>query len=356
MTSNSNESAPDPSPEAPASGHTPDVLVTGASGFLGRHLVRRLAERGHRVRVLARSGSDRSPFAETADDVVTGSLEDAASLRRATAGVTHVYNCAGMSADWGPWEEFRRANVDGPRHLVEAAHHAGTVARVLHVSTTDVYGYPRKPCDESEPPHDIGLPYNRSKILGERAVQETSEATGVPVTIVRPVSVYGPASKDFVIEIAGLLLKNQMIYIRQGEVPAGLLYVDNAVDAMIAAALSQRTVGRAYNLRDPERTTWREFVEALAEGLGTGRPKLSLPTPLATTVAVVSERLYGLLGVTSRPVLTRHAVHLFDRDQSYGIARAQEDFGFKSEVDFAEGMRRTLRWLDSDEGRRHVAR
>lgn len=356
MTSHSNEPMPATAPDAPSAGHAPDVLVTGAGGFLGRHLVRGLAERGHRVRVLARPGSDRSPFADTADDVVTGSLEDRESLCRAAAGVTHVYNCAGVSADWGPWEEFRRANVDGPRNVVEAAHHAGSVARVLHVSTTDVYGYPKEPCDESRPPRDIGLPYNRSKVLGERAVQQASEVTGVPVTIVRPVSVYGPASKDFVIEIGGLLRQQQMIYIRKGEVPAGLLYVDNAVDAMIAAAGSEHTVGRAYNLRDPDRTTWREYIEALAEGMGTGTPKLSLPTPLATALAVCSEGMYKALRITSRPVLTRHAVHLFDRDQSYGIHRAQEDFGFKSEVDFAEGMRRTLAWLDSDEGHRHVAR
>src|SRR5690606_37722943 len=134
MTSHSNEPMPATAPDAPPpAGHAPDVLVTGAGGFLGRHLVRGLAERGHRVRVLARPGSDRSPFADTADDVVTGSLEDRESLRRAAAGVTHVYNCAGVSADWGPWEEFRRANVDGPRNVVEAAHHAGSVARVLHV-------------------------------------------------------------------------------------------------------------------------------------------------------------------------------------------------------------------------------
>jgi 8-amino-7-oxononanoate synthase len=333
-----------------------DVLVAGASGFLGGHLARRLAERGHRVRVLVRDGSDRTGLADTPVQVQFGALEDPASLRRATAGVRHVYNCTGKSADWGQWQEFRAVNIDGSRNLVEAAHHAKTVERFVHVSTTDVYGYPTKPCDESAAPKDIGLPYNRSKVLGEQAVREAADHVGLPLTIVRPVSVYGPRSKDFVIEIATLLLKKQMVYISKGQVPAGLLYVTNAADAMIAACAADAAAGRAYNLRDPEQTTWRQYIEALAAGLGVKPPSMNLPSPLATGVATVSETLYGALRIKSRPVLTRHAVRLLDRDQSYAIDRACADFGFKSEVGFEEGMRRTLAWLDSAEGRRYVAR
>ncbi|MFJ9538361.1 aminotransferase class I/II-fold pyridoxal phosphate-dependent enzyme [Streptomyces sp. NPDC101225] len=334
----------------------PDVLVAGASGFIGGHLTRRLAEHGHRVRVLVRPGSDRSAFEGADVEITTGDLGDADSLRRATAGVRHVYNCTGMSADWGPWEQFRSINVDGSRRLVEAAHHAGTVERFLHVSTTDVYGYPVTPCDESAEPRDIGLPYNRSKVLGERAVREAAERAGLPLTVVRPVSVYGPRSKDFVIEIATLLLAKQMVYIRRGDVPAGLVYVGNLVDGMIAACTSETAAGRVYNLRDRDLTTWREYVEALAHGLGVKPPAFSLPTPLARGVATASEKLYGALRVTSRPVLTRHAVHLFDRDQSYAIDRARDDFGFKSEVGFQEGMDLTLAWLNSPEGRKFVPR
>lgn len=332
------------------------MLVTGASGFIGGHLTRRLTEHGHRVRVLVREGSDRSAFAGVDVEVAVGDLNDRESLRRATSGVRHVYNCAGLSADWGPWEEFRRVNVDGSRNLVEAAHHAGTVERLVHLSTTDVYGYPVTPCDESAEPKDIGLPYNRSKLLGERAVRQAAERTGLPVTVVRPVSVYGPRSKDFVIEIATLLLSRQMVYVRGGAVPAGLVYVGNLVDGMIAACTSETAVGKAYNMRDPDPTTWREYVEALARGLGVRPPAFSLPTPVARGVATVSERLYGALGIKSRPVLTRHAVHLFDRDQSYAIDRARDDFGFKSEVGFEEGIALTLAWLDSPEGRALVIR
>ncbi|HZU57903.1 MAG TPA: aminotransferase class I/II-fold pyridoxal phosphate-dependent enzyme [Actinocrinis sp.] len=333
-----------------------EVLVAGASGFIGGHLVRRLADHGYRVRALVRRRSDHTALAGLPIELATGSLDDPESLRRAAEGVRYVYNCTGKSADWGPWEEFRSVNVDGCVNLVNAAAQAGTVERFLHLSTTDVYGYPVIPCDESTEPRDIGLPYNRSKVMGERAVREAAARAGLPLTIVRPVSVYGPRSKDFVIEIANLLLKKQMVYIGGGRVPAGLLYVGNAADAIIAACTSPDTIGRAYNLRDAELTTWREYIEALARGIGAKAPSVNLPGPLATGVATVSEKVYGALRISARPVLTRHAVRLLDRYQSYPIDRAREDFGFKSETSFEEGMRLTLAWLDSAEGRRHVAR
>ncbi|HEY6795493.1 MAG TPA: aminotransferase class I/II-fold pyridoxal phosphate-dependent enzyme [Kineosporiaceae bacterium] len=333
-----------------------DILVAGASGFIGGHLTRRLAERGHRVRALVHEGSDRSAFDGLDIETAIGDLGDPEQLRRAAAGVRYVYNCTGMSADWGAWKDFERINVAGSRNLVEAAHQAGTVERFLHVSTTDVYGYPVVPGDETAPLNDIGLPYNRSKVLGERAVRETAERTGLPLTVVRPASVYGPRSKDFVIEIATLLRKGQMLYIGTGEVPAGLIYVGNLVEAMIAACTSETTVGKAYNLRDTDLTTWREYVEALAKGLGVKPPRFSVPAPVARGLATVSERLYGAVGVKSRPLITRHAVNLFERDQSYAIDRACHDFGFKSETGFSEGMALTLDWLDSPDGRKRVAR
>ncbi|MFH8988094.1 aminotransferase class I/II-fold pyridoxal phosphate-dependent enzyme [Streptomyces sp. NPDC017940] len=348
--------APATAPAPSASSTAPDVLVAGAAGFIGGHLTRRLAERGHRVRALVRAGSDRSAFAGADVEVAVGDLGDADSLRRAATGVRHVYNCTGLSADWGPWADFRRVNVDGSRNLVEAAVHAGGVERFVHVSTTDVYGYPVRPCDEDTPPRDIGLPYNRSKLLGEQAVREAAARAGLPLTVVRPVSVYGPRSKDFVVEIATLLLSRQMVYIRGGHVPAGLLYVADAADAMIAACASASAAGGTYNLRDADPTTWREYVEALARGLGVKPPFLSLPAPVARGVATVSEGLYGALRLKARPVLTRHAVHLFDRDQSYAVDRARDDFGFKSEVGFEEGVRLTLAWLDTPEGRARVPR
>jgi nucleoside-diphosphate-sugar epimerase len=327
------------------------VLVTGASGFLGGALTRALVQRGQSVRILARRTSKLAQLDDLDLEVAYGRLEDQASVKLALDGVSVVYHCAALSADWGPWEAFYQANVLGVRNILQAASEAGGLQRFLHVSTSDVYGYPEEACDESHPLTDVGLPYNRSKVLGEKAVWECHEKTGLPVTIIRPVSIFGPRSKDFVSEIAGLLLKRQMLLIDRGASPSGLIYVGNVAEGIIEAATAPNTIGQAYNLRDEANVTWSEYVEELALGLGVPGPRINLSGTWALAFAHMFEAIYRLLRIQSRPLLTRHAVYLFIRDQGYSIEKAQQDFGFRSKVSFPEGMERTLAWLDSEEGR-----
>ena len=232
----------------------------------------------------------------------------------------------------------------GVQNVVEAAARFAVLERLVHVSTSDVYGYPVRACDETHPLTDIGLPYNRSKIMGERIVWEASRG-GLPVTILRPASIYGPRSKDFVFTIASLIMKSQMILADGGRAHAGLVYVDNAVDCMIRAAHTPRAQGQAYNVRDDGDETWRQYVDALAERLGKPAPRLSVPSGLAFIVARLSEGTYRLLRLKGKPLFTRHAVLVLGRDQDYSIAKAQRELGFTSQVTFAEGIRRSADWF-----------
>ena len=131
------------------------------------------------------------------------------------------------------------------------------------------------PATRASEPRGFGLPYNRSKLLGEQAVRDGHKQTGLPLTIVRPVSVYGPRSKDCVIEIGSCCAPADDVH-RRGSIPAGFLYIDNAVDGIIAAASSPRTYGLVYNLRDGSNETWREYVDALAAGMKTKPVRMSI--------------------------------------------------------------------------------
>ena len=330
------------------------VLVTGASGFLGGALAVALVHKGEGVRVLTRKTSNLDHLKDIPVEITYGSLEDNTSLIPALKGVDIIFHCAALSFDWGSWEKFYQANVLGVENLLAAAKWAGGIERFLHISTSDVYGYPVEPCDESYPITDIGLPYNRSKGLGEKAVWKFYDKTGLPITVIRPVTIYGPRSKDIVAEIARLLLKKQMVLINHGHSHAGLLYIDNAVEGIIQAASSPKTIGQAYNLRDETDETWKQYVDALANSLNTPRPTINLPVGLALVLARILEGLYLALHIRSRPLLTRHAVYISFRDQGYSIKKAQRDFGFQSKVTFQEGIIRTLAWLKSEEGHRYI--
>ncbi|MFL6426709.1 MAG: NAD-dependent epimerase/dehydratase family protein [Acidobacteriaceae bacterium] len=321
------------------------VLVTGASGFLGGRLAQMLVERGEAVRVLARASSDLRHLSHLQIPTVRGDLGDAAALDLAMRGVRVVYHCAACSTDWAPLAAYRTANIAGTQNMLDAALRARTVERFLHVSTTDVYGYPRVPCDESGPLQDAGLPYNRTKIQGEAAVWRAHREHGLPVTVVRPATIYGPRGKDFVVEIATLLRQKLMLLIDGGRARGGFTYVDNVATAVMQAAMHPATLGGAYNISDGTGTTWRDYTHALADALGYRRPWLSLPFRAALPLGAAMEVPFGLLRLKTRPLLTRHAVHLLGQDQEFPTMRAREEFGFVPRVSFAEGIARSAAWV-----------
>ena len=325
-------------------------LVTGASGFLGSHLTEALVARGESVRALVRPTSNTAHLQSLGVELAYGDLTDEQSLRTALRGIERVYHCAALVADWGAsWAAFRAANVTGLRSLLEVATAVG-VRRFIHVSTSDVYGYPDHPVDETAPYRLRGWPYGDTKIAGEQLVWSYYHEHGLPITIVRPVTVYGPRSIPFVVEIVALLQRGSMAYIGGGRKPAGLGYVTNVVDLLLRAADSERSLGQAYNASDGSNITWRQYVGRLAAIVGAPGPRLVIPYRSAYLAGWAMERIYAALGIKTRPLLTRLAVELMGTDQSFTIAKARRELGYEPAVDFDEGMRRIEVWLRERNG------
>jgi len=225
------------------------ALVTGASGFLGGRLAQMLADEGTEVTVLARAKTDLRHLDGVPVRVVKGSLTDAVALREAVRGQSHLFHCAACSTDWAPERTYLEANVQGTRMLLEAASGERGMERFVHVSTTDVYGYPERPGDETAAMVDAGLPYNRTKMQGEMEVWGFAER-GMPVTVIRPGTIYGPRGKDFVVEIAKMLRQRMMLLVDGGRARGGFCYVDNVCRAMMTCCSTEGTAGEAYNLTD----------------------------------------------------------------------------------------------------------
>jgi len=320
-------------------------LVTGASGFLGGHLAETLASQGEDVFVLVRSTSATAHLSHLPVHFLVADLSDPASLRKAVEQVTRIFHCAACSTDWAPWTTYFSANVTGTENLLQAALVAPRLTRFVHVSTTDVYGYPPLPCDETHQTADAGLPYNQTKRLGELAVWKASRESGLPVTVIRPATIYGPRGKDFTVEIAALLRQRLMATIDGGRARGGFTYVSNVADALVQASLSQAALGQAYNIADGTDATWAAYLRLFAAALGHPAPWIDLSTGAATRLARVFESMHKTLRLPGRPLLTRHAVNLLGIDQEFPADKARRDFGFAPAISLEEGIARSAAWV-----------
>jgi ornithine--oxo-acid transaminase len=324
---------------APARGRRIDTsrdhacLVTGATGFIGGHVAQRLVRDGHQVRCLARAGSDTS-LLETLDvEIATGDLTDASSLARATEGCRHVVHCGALVSDWATVGEIERTNVQGTRDLLAASAQAG-VERFVFLSTTDVHG--------------PGNWYARTKRAAEAEVRRAP----VDAVVLRPATVYGPRSRDVIGEIAQAIRRGRMLLVDGGRAVAGLCYIDNLVDAAMLALAHDDAAGAAFDISDGLPVTWRQFTDDLAEGLGCPPVRWSLPYSVANGLGFSLEHGYRALRrttrLTTRPLLSRQAVHVLGRDQAFETGPARAVLGWAPRVDYAAGLQATLAWLTAE--------
>ncbi|MBN1148373.1 MAG: NAD-dependent epimerase/dehydratase family protein [Anaerolineales bacterium] len=320
------------------------TLVTGATGFIGSHLVERLAARGDALRALVRSTSNLSVLPKI--DLFVGDLTQAETVERAMVGVECVYHCAGVVTDWDPDGRSWAVNVMGVTALAEAALRAG-VKKFVHVSTTDVYGYPDRRTTEDVPYRYRGWPYCNTKIDAEKRVWEYHQK-GLPVTVLRPATVYGPRSYSIVGEFVDLLRSGEMVLIDGGRKLAGLCYVSDLVDALLLAGQEGAGVGRAYNITDGAQTTWAEFTHGLARVMGLPRARLSIPYGVAYSAGWLMERWGAWSKSSRRPLLTRMAVELVGTHQDFPNDRARAELGFEPQVFLEEGLQRSKAWLDQE--------
>jgi acetylornithine/succinyldiaminopimelate/putrescine aminotransferase/nucleoside-diphosphate-sugar epimerase len=327
-------------------------LVTGASGFIGGHLVQRLVAQGTPVRCLVRARSDTRLLERLGVQIVSGDLTNPTSLARATEGCRTVFHCGALVSDWATVPEITQINVDGTRNLL-AASAASSVRRVVHFSSTDVYGHPGgHAIDETHVPTRFSNWYSRTKLAAEEEVRSYGSSGRLETVTLRPATIYGPRSVNVVGEIARAIRQGNMLLIGGGRAVAGLCYVDNLVDAALLAAAHEAAAGEAFNVTDGLDITWRTFIDDVAGGLGYSGARWSTPYWMATGLGFSMEQGYRLLRTATRlrtpPLLSRQAVDVMGRHQSFSNAKLRRVLGWEPRVDYQSGLQATLEWLASE--------
>lgn len=319
---------------------TPRVLITGATGFVGTHVVRELTGRGVRVRALVRPSSDTRTLVEADAELVRGSLTAPESLSRAAEDVDVVVHLAGVTSARSS-AEYRQVNEIGTRDLVRAAAAAGSrPRRFVYLSSLAAVG----PSSEGEPvgpghePRPISE-YGRSKLAGELACREV--AGDLEVCILRAPAVYGPGDREmfrfFRMAKLGLL-----------PIPAGpirklqFVHVGDLAGAIARAAL-QPEVGGLFHIAEPTAYADREFARLVGEAVGRRVRLVPVPATMLKLAALANEAVQRILGRSS----------VFNRDKTAELlapgwlcetGTAREALGFEAEIPLPRGLRDTADW------------
>jgi len=316
-------------------------LVTGATGFTGGHLARRLAASGRPVRALVRDRNRAADLARDGVSLVEGDLRDLDALDRATKGVETVFHIAAVYRQAGiPEETYRAINAIAVQQIVEAAARNGA-RRVVHCSTVGVHGDVEHPPANEEAPLKPGDVYQVTKLEGERLAREAGARLGMPVTIVRPTGIYGPGDRRLLKVFRGVA-RGRFPMLGSGKIYYHLTHIDDLVQGFRLCADHPAAVNRTYILAGAEVTTLNELVAQIAQVAGVAPPRLHLPVWPFRAAGAVCEAVCVPLGI--EPPIYRRRVDFYTKSRAFDITRARTEIGYAPSVGLRDGIVRTLAW------------
>jgi dihydroflavonol-4-reductase len=315
------------------------VLVTGAGGFIGAHLVRRLAAMGMEVRTLDVRPQVGAPTQSGVRHYQVD-IRDRAAVKPLLDGVDTIFHLASLHLEVGADPAaFDAVNVHAAADLVTFAAESG-VRRFVHTSSVGVYGDAGRglPLREDAPKHPDS-PYERSKLKGERAVLARALDSQIELVVLRPAWVYGPGCPR-TSKLLRALEKGRFFYIGSGDNARHPIYIDDMVDAYLLAADTTGLSGRIFNVGGPEIMTLQGMVEAFARGAGFPAPTLHLPVSLGHVMGWAAELAFHAAG--REPPFSRRSLAFFRSNNAWDISAAREQLGFEPSVGLEEGVRRTV--------------
>ncbi len=315
------------------------IGITGAGGFIGAALCRRLAAEGAQAVGIELRAETRAAVEQTGARFVAADVLDGSTIAAALENCDGLIHTAAIVDDWGSMEQFIEVNVRGSCSVFDAARAAG-IERIAHLSSVASWGYEfSSDLEEDAAPRASGAPYADTKAASDYLARRRGAA------VVRPGDVYGPGSVPWAIRPVEALRSGRFALPGKGDALMTLVYIDDLVDCILRALTTKAAAGQAVTAWDGVPVTTSEFFGRYAQMLGQKKVRTS-PEPVIGAFALAAETFARLRG--TRPTVSREAIRYISRQAVYPNTRARELLGWEPQIDFEEGMHRTELWLRAE--------
>jgi nucleoside-diphosphate-sugar epimerase len=315
------------------------VLITGAGGFIGSHLVNDQLRRGRFVTAVDLNVSRLEPLIGSPGlRVLAGDFTDRRFLDPYLEGHAMCFHLASAHLETGVDENyFWKINVQGARDLVERACQA-RIGRFVHCSSVGVYGDIKRPPATEEDPCHPDIAYERTKLAGEQAVRDFDRQHGYSVVIVRPAWVYGPGCPR-TLRLFRAIRKGRFFFVGSGQTLRHPIHVDDMVEGFEIAATHARAPGQVFIMAGPRAVTLVELTSEIASCLGVAPPRVKLPQAPVWFGCFLLELAYRALG--KEAPFSRRSLKFFSGNTAFCTEKAANLLNFRASVDLREGLERT---------------
>jgi len=318
-----------------------NILITGATGFLGSHLTSALLRQGHRPYMLGRNFANVTPLIAQGARAIPLDLRDREHVINACADMDLIYHVGALSTAWGDPADFHAINVEGTRAVVDGARQHGA-RRLIYVSSPAVVfnGRDQINLTEAQPyPKHFSSLYAKTKKIGEDLVND-AQRQGLPTVIIRPKAIFGPGDRALLPRLIDRARDYRLPQIGNGNNLVDLTYVDNVVHALMLAADAPAAIGNTYFITNNEHLPLWLTIRFVLHRLKLSVNLRTVSTPTALALAWLLEQRAKHTG--KEPLLTRYTVGILARTQTYDIRAAQRDLAYQPLCSVTEGLERTL--------------
>lgn len=315
------------------------VLVTGATGFLGKYVIEELVNHRYEVIAFGRNETIGQGLEGPHVTFVKGDFVQFDEIEQALRGVDAVVHAGALSTVWGKWQDFYETNVVGTEHVLKACEQH-QIQKVVFISSPSIYAAEKDQLDlrEEDAPHTNNLNfYIKSKLLAEAKIKQYRS---VPSVVLRPRGLFGVGDTSIIPRLLRVHRKIGMPLFNDGQQLVDVTCVENVALAIRLSLENPLATGQVYNITNGEPRAFKAILDELLAELKLEQKYVALNFPLMLGLSASFEKIYQWLGITKEPLFTKYTIFLLRYSQTLSIERAQRELGYRPKMTISEGIRK----------------